>query len=335
MSAAAKRPSAGTRAGEPIRHFLEMRDIDARTLREIIDVGAAVKRMQHGRAHPLHPARPLAGRALGVMLSKPSTRTRLSFEIGMKQLGGEVAVLSPGEMQLGRGESLADTARVLSRFLDALVIRTGDAAQMSELARWSTIPVINGLTPRSHPVQILADVMTYEQHRGPVAGTRWAWAGDGNNVAASLIEAAARFGFALTLATPESMTPDPQVLAWARAQGADIEVVRDPKRAVTDADCVVTDTWTSMSDQESEARLDALRPYQVNAALMRLARPDALFMHCLPAHIGEEVTEDVFEGPASVVFDEAENRLHAQKGLLLWALGGEDWKAAAREPRQG
>ncbi|AQS87893.1 ornithine carbamoyltransferase [Neoasaia chiangmaiensis NBRC 101099] len=316
----------------PIRHFLELRDLDAATLRAIVDVAAGVKRMQRGRQRPLHPAQPLAGRTLGLMLSKPSTRTRLSFEVGMRQLGGDVAVLSPNDMQIGRGESLPDTARVLSRFLDVLVLRTGNAANLRQLAAWSTIPVINGLTPHSHPVQILADIMTFEEHRGPVGGKRWAWIGDGNNVATSLIEAAARFGFSLTLATPLSMSPDPEVVGWARAQGADVAVTQNPHEAVRGADCVLTDTWTSMSDEESVIRLETLRPFQVNAALMAEAAPNALFMHCLPAHIGEEVTQDVFDSPASVVFDEAENRLHAQKGLLLWVLGGANWRAAGQEP---
>jgi len=313
-----------------IRHFLDLRDLDAATLRDIVDVGLSVKRMQDGRRRPLHPELPLAGRALGLMLSKPSTRTRLSFEVGMRQLGGDVSVLSPADMQLGRGESLADTARVLSRFLDVLVLRTGKTANLHELARWSSIPVINGLTPHSHPVQILADIMTFEEHRGPVAGSRWVWVGDGNNVATSLIEGAVRFGFELNLATPPSMSPNPDVLAWAKAVGGKIRVLHDAREAARGADCVVTDTWTSMSDEESAARLETLRPYQVDRALMAEAAPKALFMHCLPAHIGEEVTQDVFESPASVVFDEAENRLHAQKGLLLWALGGPDWRKAGQ-----
>ncbi|WP_336762018.1 ornithine carbamoyltransferase [Asaia sp. VD9] len=310
-----------------IRHFLDLRDLDAATLRDILDVGRAVKAMQDKRRKPMHPAHPLAGRTLGLMLSKPSTRTRLSFEVGMRQLGGDVSVLSPADMQIGRGESLADTARVLSRFLDVLVVRTGETAMLTELVRWSSIPVVNGLTPDSHPVQILADIMTYEEHRGPVGGSHWAWVGDGNNVAVSLIEGAVRFGFSLTLATPESMKPRQEILDWAHAEGGKIRLVHDPVEAVQSADCIVTDTWTSMSDQESSARLTTLSPYQVNTALMQKAAPNALFMHCLPAHIGEEVTEEVFESSASVVFDEAENRLHAQKGLLLWVLGGENWRS--------
>lgn len=314
-------------ATSAIRHFRDLRDLDASTLRDIIDVGLAVKAMQDGRRAPMHPAHPLAGRSMGLMLSKPSTRTRLSFEVGMRQLGGDVSVLSPTDMQIGRGESLADTARVLSRFLDVLVVRTGETAMLDELVRWSSIPVVNGLTPDSHPVQILADIMTYEEHRGPVKDSHWAWIGDGNNVAVSLIEGAVRFGFSLTLATPESMKPRQEVLDWAATEGGRIRLVHDPVVAVRDASCIVTDTWTSMSDSESAARLETLRPFQVNAELMHKASANALFMHCLPAHIGEEVTEDVFESPASVVFDEAENRLHAQKGLLLWVLGGTDWRA--------
>lgn len=320
-------------ASSAIRHFLDLRDLDSATLRDIIDVGRAVKAMQDNRRVPMHPDHPLAGRSMGLMLSKPSTRTRLSFEVGMRQLGGDVSVLSPTDMQIGRGESLADTARVLSRFLDVLVVRTGETAMVDELVRWSSIPVVNGLTPDSHPVQILADIMTYEEHRGPVAGSHWAWIGDGNNVAVSLIEGAVRFGFSLTLATPESMKPRQEVLDWAASEGGRIRLVHDPVEAVRNASCVVTDTWTSMSDSESAARLETLRPYQVNTALMQKAAPDALFMHCLPAHIGEEVTEDVFESSASVVFDEAENRLHAQKGLLLWVLGGTNWRDFGKPAR--
>lgn len=313
------------------RHFLELRDFDSATLRAILDVGSRIKQMQHGRAHPLHPRLPLLGRTLGLMLSKPSTRTRVSFEVGMRQLGGEVILLSPADMQLGRGETIADTARVLSRFVDAIVLRTGNAAALRELAQWSSVPVINGLTPHSHPVQILADIMTFEEHRGPIAGRTIAWIGDGNNVAASFIEAARLFGFRLRLASPDGHTSPAETVAWARQGGADITLTTDPREAVAGADCVVTDTWVSMSDSESAQRLLAFDPYRVTAGLMALAAPDALFMHCLPAHIGEEVTKEVFEGPHSVVFDEAENRLHAQKGLLVWALGGEHWQDYGEE----
>lgn len=320
-------------AGKAIRHFLDLRDLDKTTLRQIIDVAAGMKRMQHGRSRPMHPAKPLEGRALGILLSKPSTRTRVSFEVGVRQLGGDAVVLSAGDTQLGRGESVQDTARVLSRFLDAIVLRTGRTAALHELARWSSVPVINGLTPDSHPVQILADIMTFEEHKGPIAGRTLAWVGDGNNVAASLIEAAAQFDFTLRVATPKQLTPKPEVVAWARQQGAKLVLTNDPQEAVAGADCILTDTWVSMSDEAAAERITLLEPYRVDRALMKHAAKDALFMHCLPAHIGEEVTEDVFESPASVVFDEAENRLHAQKGLLVWALGGEDWTRFGEEAK--
>ena len=313
------------------RHFLDLKDLDAATLRAILDVAAGIKRMQHGRARPLHPRLPLRGRMLGLMLSKPSTRTRVSFEVGMRQLGGDVILLSPGDMQLGRGESIADTARVLSRFVDAIVLRTGKTQNLRDLAKWSSVPVINGLTPDSHPVQILADIMTFEEHRGPIRGRTLAWVGDGNNVATSFIEAAALFGFRLRLATPPTHVPDARAVEWARAHGGDITVGTDAAQAVAGADAVITDTWVSMSDNASEQRAHAFEPYRVDAALMARAAPDALFLHCLPAHIGEEVTADVFEGPNSVVFDEAENRLHAQKGLLVWALCGDDWQSFGKE----
>ncbi|MCE2564865.1 ornithine carbamoyltransferase [Komagataeibacter sp. FNDCF1] len=314
------------------RHFLDLKELDRVTLRAILDVAAGIKRMQRNRARPLHPALPLRGRALGLMLSKPSTRTRVSFEVGMQQLGGNVVLLAPSDMQLGRGESIADTARVLSRFVDAIVLRTGRTENLRQLARWSSVPVINGLTPDSHPVQIMADIMTFEEHRGPIAGRTLAWVGDGNNVATSFIEAAALFGFHLRLATPATHAPNAAAVAWARAQGAEITVTTDPVAAVTGAHAVITDTWVSMSDKESAQRISAFEPYRVDAALMARAAPDALFLHCLPAHIGEEVTEEVFEGPQSVVFDEAENRLHAQKGILVWALCGEDWQQYGKEP---
>ncbi|GAL97436.1 ornithine carbamoyltransferase [Acetobacter tropicalis NRIC 0312] len=320
-----------TQAGP--RHFLDLKDLDAATLRQILDVARSMKTMQQGRRFPLHPRLPLAGRMLGIILSKPSTRTRVSFEVGIRQLGGDAIILTPGEMQLGRGETIADTARVLSRFVDALVLRTGKTSSLLDLAKWSSVPVINGLTPSSHPVQILADILTFEEHRGPVKGRTFAWTGDGNNVLVSLIEGAVRFGFKLRAATPPDMRPPQDVLDWATREGGAVEWTADPREAVKGADCVVTDTWISMSDSEEEAatRMAKLEAYQVNPALMALAAPNALFMHCLPAHIGEEVTKDVFEGPQSVVFDEAENRLHAQKGVLAWAMGGADWLSFGKE----
>ncbi|MCQ8278401.1 ornithine carbamoyltransferase [Acetobacteraceae bacterium KSS8] len=324
MSAALKRP-AGLDAA-PTRHFLELRDLDTALLRRILAAAHRLKTVPRDRYAP----KPLAGLTLGLMLEKPSTRTRVSFEVAMRQLGGEVVVLSPRDMQLGRGETLPDTARVLSRFLDAIVLRTDNHAKLAELAAHASIPVINGLTERSHPVQLLADIMTFEELRGPIAGRTLAWCGDGNNVAASWIEAAMRFGFTLRLATPPDMAPRQEVLDWAaREQAAGsagrIALLSDPQAAVRGADCVITDTWTSMADDPAEDRASRLEAFRVDEALMALAAENALFMHCLPAHRGEEVTDGVIEGKWSAVFDEAENRLHAQKGLLAWALGGESW----------
>ena len=266
-------------------------------------------------------SRPLAGKTLALIFEKPSTRTRVSFEVGMRQLGGDVIVLSGNDMQLGRGESAADTARVLSRYVDAIMLRTSQSARLRELADHATVPVINGLTDTSHPCQLMADVMTFEEHRGPIAGQVIAWCGDGNNVARSWIEAAVRFGFTLRLATPASLQPPRELIEWARGLGGSIELTDDVVAAVKDARCVVTDTWVSMSDDPNSNRHNLLMPYQVTEALMAKAAKDAIFMHCLPAHRGEEMTEGVIDGPQSVVFDEAENRLHAQKGVLAWVMG--------------
>jgi len=297
------------------RHFLDLRDFDSATLRRMLDIASGFKRARGVSS------RPLAGKTLALIFEKPSTRTRVSFEVGMRQLGGEVVVLSGKETQLGRGESPADTARVLSRYVDAIMLRTDRVSKLHDLAKYATVPVINGLTDTSHPCQLMADVMTFEEHRGPIAGQVIAWCGDGNNVARSWIEAAARFGFTLRLATPAALRPPQALVNWARAQGAAIELTDDPEEAVAGARCVVTDAWVSMSDDPNESRHNLLAPYRVTQALMRRAAPDAIFMHCLPAHRGEEVTEEVIDGPQSVVFDEAENRLHAQKGVLAWALG--------------
>ena len=321
MSASLKRTARGSRsrspsegAGRP-RHFLDLRDFDTETLRRMLDVAAHFKTAR-GVA-----ARPLAGKTLALIFEKPSTRTRVSFEVGMRQLGGDVVVLSAQDMQLGRGETPADTARVLSRYVDAIMLRTSETAKLRELAEHATVPVINGLTDTSHPCQLMADVLTFEERQGPIAGQIVAWCGDGNNVARSWIEAAVRFGFTLRLATPDALRPPAELIAWARAQGGRIELTDDPAAAVKDARCVVADTWVSMSDDPGANRHNLLAPYQVNAALMDQAAPDAIFMHCLPAHRGEEVTAEVIDGPRSVVFDEAENRLHAQKGVLAWVLG--------------
>jgi len=320
MSRAERRrlPPADGRGEAPVtaaRHFLDLRDHDTATLRQMLEVAAGFK------AAGGLTSRPLAGRTLALIFEKPSTRTRVSFELAMRQLGGDVIMLTGKEMQLGRGETIADTARVLSRYVDAIMLRTDAHEKLREMAAYATVPVINGLTASSHPCQLMADVLTFEEHRGPIAGQVVAWCGDGNNVARSWIEAAARFGFTLRLATPDGLRPPAELIAWARAQGAVVELTDDPEVAVAGARCVVTDTWVSMSDDPNTSRHNLLAPYRVTAALMQRAAADAIFMHCLPAHRGEEVTAEVIDGPQSVVFDEAENRLHAQKGVLAWALG--------------
>jgi ornithine carbamoyltransferase len=263
---------------------------------------------------------PLAGKTLAMIFDRPSTRTRVSFDVAMRQLGGGTIVLTGHEMQLGRGETFADTARVMSRYVDAIMIRILDHAALAELAQHATVPVINGLTRHSHPCQIMADVMTFEEHRGPIRGRTVAWSGDANNVLTSWMHAAQRFEFRLRVATPPELAPQRAHLDWVKRSGAAIDFGHDPEKAVTDADCVVTDTWISMGDKDSRRRHNLLTRYQVNARLMAFAKPDALFMHCLPAHRGEEVTDEVIDGPQSVVLDEAENRLHAQKGILSWCL---------------
>ncbi|HRO01291.1 ornithine carbamoyltransferase [Nitrobacter sp.] len=300
------------------KHFLDLLDMPAGELRAILDASVAMKKR---RKDGLIADRPLAGKTLAMIFDKPSTRTRVSFDVGMRQLGGEAIMLTGAEMQLGRGETIADTAKVLSRFVDIIMIRILSHDALTELAAHATVPVINGLTRRSHPCQVMADVMTFEEHRGPIAGRTVAWTGDDNNVLASWAHAAERFSFNLHVATPQELAPNKPLKDWIRTSGAQIRLGTDPEAAVRGADCVVTDTWVSMGDKDGEHRHNLLRPYQVNAELMRLAKPDALFMHCLPAHRGEEVTDEVIDGPQSVVFDEAENRLHAQKGILAWCLG--------------
>ena len=304
-------------ASKPLRHFLDLDRLNAATLRDVLDLGRAIKAGETGTE------KPLAGKALAMIFEKPSTRTRVSFEVGIRQLGGEAIVLEPSGTQLGRGETVADTARVLSRYVDAIMIRTTKEEKLLELAEYASVPVINGLTDRTHPCQLMADVMTFEEHCGPIAGRVVAWSGDGNNMAASWIHAAARFDFELRLATPEALRPPSDVLEWAAAQpGGRTVVTSDVEEAVEGADCVVTDTWVSMGDDNGDSlrRHNLLKPYQVNRRLMDKAKPEAIFMHCLPAHRGEEVTDEVIDGPRSVVWDEAENRLHAQKGILLWCL---------------
>ncbi|WP_093253885.1 ornithine carbamoyltransferase [Rubrimonas cliftonensis] len=307
-----------------MRHFLDIAETAAADLRAIIDASRAMKDARAGRTRGApDDARPLAGRMLAMVFEKPSTRTRVSFDMAMRQLGGETMLLNGSEMQLGRGESLADTGRVLSRYVDAIMLRTTGHEKLMEMAEAASVPVINALTDDSHPCQIMADIMTIEEHRGPIAGKKLAWTGDGNNLAQTFIEAAPRFDFDLSLATPETLDVAERYLTRARAEGGRIVTTRDPAEAAAGADAVITDTWLSMHDtgEARERRHNLLRPYQVDARLMARAKPDALFLHCLPAHRGEEATAEVMDGPQSVIFDEAENRLHAQKGILRWCLG--------------
>ncbi|MDH6265200.1 ornithine carbamoyltransferase [Rhizobium sp. SG_E_25_P2] len=299
------------------RHFLDLSAVSANDLRLILDDAKTRKAAtREGVA-----GKPLAGKMLAMIFEKPSTRTRVSFDVGMRQLGGETLFLSGTEMQLGRAETIGDTAKVLSRYVDAIMIRTTDHNRLTELAEHATVPVINGLTDATHPCQIMADILTFEEHRGPVKGKTIAWTGDGNNVLHSLVEGSARFGYRMNMAVPLGSEPDDKFLNWARNNGGEIMLCHDADRAVDGVDCVVTDTWVSMNQEHKARGHNVFMPFQVNAELMKKADPKALFMHCLPAHRGEEVTDDVIDGPQSVVFDEAENRLHAQKSVLAWCLG--------------
>jgi ornithine carbamoyltransferase len=307
-----------------MNHFLDIHKTDPDALRSILSSAQSMKDARQGRSKGARDdAQPLAGQMVALIFEKPSTRTRVSFDVGVRQMGGETLVLTGSEMQLGHGETIADTARVLSRYVDMIMIRTFDEEALLELAEHATVPVINGLTNQSHPCQIMADILTFEEHRGPIAGRKVVWCGDGNNVFASFAHAAGQLGFDLTFSGPPPLDPDPAVLEFARSKGARIEIVRDPLAAVEGADLVVTDTWVSMHDSQTtrERRHNQLRPYQVNERLMVHAKEDALFMHCLPAHRGEEATNAVMDGPHSVIFDEAENRLHAQKAIMRWCLG--------------
>jgi ornithine carbamoyltransferase len=301
------------------RHFLDLTEFDSATLRLILDGARRLKAVRDGARDGVGP---LAGKVLALVFEQPSTRTRVSFDVGMRELGGQTLMLTGAEMQLGRGETIADTARVMSRYVDGIMIRILDRDALGELARSATIPVINGLTRRSHPCQVMADIMTFEEHRGRITGRTIAWVGDSNNVMASWIHASARFGFRLKIATPADFAPAHELLDWARLNGGEVIAGEDAHEAADGADCIVTDTWVSMGDSEAERRHNLLKPYQVNGRLMARAKKDAIFMHCLPAHRGEEVTAEVMDGPQSVVFDEAENRLHAQKGILTWSLAG-------------
>ncbi|WP_282604288.1 ornithine carbamoyltransferase [Pelagibius sp. Alg239-R121] len=299
-----------------LNHFLDLDSFSGEELHGILDIGKSLKQGEILGGE----SKPLAGKMLAMIFEKPSTRTRVSFEVGMRQLGGDAVVLEPSGTQLGRGETVADTARVLSRYVDAIMIRTTREDILLEMAEYATVPVINGLTDRTHPCQLMADVMTFEEHRGAIKDKVITWSGDGNNMATSWIHAATRFGFELRLACPDILSPPEDVLEWAAREGGRIVVTPDVEAAVQGADCVVTDTWVSMGDDDGTTRHNVLRGYQVDDRLMALAKPDAVFMHCLPAHRGDEVTASVIDGPQSVIWDEAENRLHAQKGILYWCL---------------
>ena len=297
------------------RHFLDLDVIDKAELRRILDMSHAFKKPPERR----NANKPLEGKTLAMVFEKPSTRTRVSFEVAMKQLGGEVVILSAADSQLGRGEECADTARVLSRYVDAIMFRTTNQEKLDELARHATVPVINGLSDRSHPCQIMADLMTIEEHKGDAANQIVAWSGDGNNVANSWIHAAAQFGFELRVATPKSLQPPKALRDWATRRNGKVRFLADVEAAVAGAGCVVTDTWVSMG-VEAANRHNLLAPYRVDERLMAHAATDAIFLHCLPAKRGEEVTAGVIDGPQSVVWDEAENRLHTQKAILAWCL---------------
>ena len=304
--------------------FLDIHKTDPGELRRILDLAGDMKSARAGRPKGAKDDdKPLDGHMVALIFEKPSTRTRVSFDVGVRQMGGEDLVLSGKEMQLGHGETIADTARVLSRYVDLIMIRTFEEEALLELAEHATVPVINGLTNRTHPCQIMADILTFEEHRGPIKGKKVTWVGDGNNVFASFAHAAGQFGFDLTFAGPPPLDPETEFVELARSKGASVDIVRDPVQAVTGADLVVTDTWVSMHDSQTtkERRHNQLRPYQVNEELMSHAKDDALFMHCLPAHREDEATSAVMDGPHSVIFDEAENRLHAQKAIMRWCLG--------------
>ncbi|CAH1651288.1 Ornithine carbamoyltransferase [Hyphomicrobiales bacterium] len=301
------------------RHFLDLANFSGDQLRRVLAASTSLKAARR-KGQP-QTTRPLDGKVLAMVFDKPSTRTRVSFDVAMRELGGEPLMLTGAEMQLGRGETIADTARVLSRYVDAIMIRILDHDAMLELAEFAEVPVINGLTKLSHPCQVMADLLTFEEHQGPIKGRTVAWTGDSNNVLASWVEAASRLDFSINIATPPELAPRADLIARARRDGAEIMLTDDPFAAVKGADAIITDCWVSMGDEDEAFRHNLLQPYQVNTKLMATANEGAIFMHCLPAHRGEEVTDEVMDGPQSVVFDEAENRLHAQKGILAWCMG--------------
>ena len=305
-----------------VRNFLDLSDAGGDAIAAMIGDAVDRKAARAGWAKGRPDAdAPLAGHVLGMIFEKASTRTRVSFDIGMRQLGGSALILDAGTSQLGRGESIADTARVLSRMVDAIMIRTDDHAKAEELAHHAHVPVINGLTDRSHPCQIVADLLTLVEHGKALPGLEIAWFGDGNNVLHSILEAAGLMKFNVRVATPQGYEPETEFVEMARAGGAAVTLTQDAREAADGADVLVTDTWISMGQDHAEAKLAAMDPFRVDAALICAAKSDALFLHCLPAHVGDEVSEDVFEGSQSVVFDEAENRIHAQKSILRWCFG--------------
>ncbi|MDA5194793.1 ornithine carbamoyltransferase [Govanella unica] len=309
-------------SGPTPRHFIDLHETPAAALRAMLDVARAMKSARAGWPKgQVEPDAPLAGHSLAMIFEKSSTRTRVSFEMAMQQLGGKTIVMQGNDMQLGRGEPVSDTAKVLSRYVDAIMLRSNSHEALLELARHASVPVINALTDFSHPCQVMADVMTFEEHKGPIKGRVITWVGDGNNMAVSWIHAAARFGCELRLACPAPYRPAQSEIDWANQNGGKVILTEDPIEAARDSDCLIADTWVSMGDKDIEERLQAFQPYQVNDQLMAVAAKDAIFMHCLPAYRGKEVSAEMLDGPQSVIWDEAENRLHAQKGILMWCLG--------------
>ena len=299
-----------------IRHFLDIDCLDPNILKDIISQAIELKASKP-RNFPS-----ALGKTLALIFEKPSTRTRVSFEVGMLQLGGNVVILNDKETQLSRGETVADTSRLLSRYADIIMLRTDKHKRLNELAANASVPVINGLTDNTHPCQIMADILTFQEHRGNIKNKTVAWVGDGNNVATSWLHASTKFGFKLRIATPKNLEIDEAIILEAKNNGGEIDVFNDPFAAVADADCVLTDTWLSMGAKKNNSQVKSLlKPFQVNSKLMETAKANAVFMHCLPAHRGEEVTAEVIDGPQSLVWDEAENRLHVQKAIILWCLG--------------
>lgn len=300
------------------RHFLDLGVLSTGEIRKILE---GARRIKARRKAPLASDKVLAGKSIAMIFEQPSMRTRMSFDIGIRELGGESVMVTGKEIELGERESIADTARVLSRYVDGIMIRILNHAQLLELAENATVPVLNGLTKTSHPCQVVADVLTFEEHKGDIAGRTVSWVGDSNNVLRSWVEASAKLDFTIKVATPEELAPPADLVEWAKAHKADLRLMRDPNEAVEGSDCVLADAWVSMGDKDGKRRHNLLKPYQVNERLMKVAGSQAIFMHCLPAKRGEEVTDAVLDGPQSVVFDEAENRLHAQKSILAWAYG--------------